>query len=149
MNLPEIKRELRQIRMITKLIASSKRQIEELEYLKVSVKSPTITGMPKEKSFVRSDKVESIIDRIDELQKVVDEDVKRLIELKLIWMNRINLLGHDECLLLKLRYFEGWSWSDICTEMCYAERQVYRLHGEALKNLEKKLENIKYGSKWQ
>lgn len=139
MNLPEIKRELRQIRMITKLIASNKRQIKELEYLKVSVKSPTITGMPKEKSFVRSDKIESIIDRIDELQKVVDEDVKRLIELKLIWMNQINLLGHDECLLLKLRYFEGWSWLDIGAEMNYAERQVYRLHGEALKHLEEKM----------
>lgn len=134
---PDVKRELRQIRTITKLIDSNKRQIEELEYLKVSVKSPTITGMPKEKSFIMSDKVESIIDRIDELQKVVDEDVKRLIELKLVWMNRINLLGHDECLLLKLRYFEGWSWSDISGELNYTERQAYRLHGEALKNLEK------------
>lgn len=134
--IPDIKRELRQIRMITKLIASNKRQIEELEYLKISVSSPTISGMPKGKGYTNSNKLDGILDRIDELQTVVDDDVKRLIELKLVWMNRINGTNHDECLLLKLRYFEGWSWSDIADEMNYEERQVYRLHGQALKSLE-------------
>lgn len=138
---PDVKRELRQIRTITKLIASNKRQIEELEYLKTSVSSPTITGMPKGKGYTKSDKLESILDRISDLQDIIDEDAKRLIELKLVWMNRISELNHNECLLLKLRYFEGWSWSDIASEMNYEDRQVYRLHGRALQNLER---NVRY-----
>ena len=133
---PDVKRELRQIRTITKLIDSNKRQIEELEYLKTSVSSPAITGMPKRKGYTKSDKLESILDRISDLQDMIDDDAGRLIEHKLVWMNRISELNHDECLLLKLRYFEGWSWSDIADEMNYEERQVYRLHGQALKSLE-------------
>lgn len=136
-----VKDELNKIRVISRLIDSDQRQIKELEHLKLNIKSPTITGMPKQKGFTETYKLESILDRISDLQGVIDEDVKRLIELKLVWMNRINELNHNECLLLKLRYFEGWSWSDIADEMNYEERQVYRLHGQALKSLENVLGN--------
>ncbi|MBR5485994.1 MAG: sigma-70 family RNA polymerase sigma factor [Oscillospiraceae bacterium] len=36
-------------------------------------------------------------------------------------------------LLLMYRYIDGQSWQDISEKMGYSERQIYRLHGKALK----------------
>ena len=38
--------------------------------------------------------------------------------------------------LIVLRYCLRYSWLAVCTEMHYAEAQVYRLHNKALKALE-------------
>lgn len=132
---PDVKRELRQIRTITKLIASNKRQIEELEYLKTSVSSPAITGMPKGKGYTKSDKLESIIVKIDKLEEDIRDNTEKLVKAKRFWLTEIDKLDYEDQLLIKLRYFEDKDWSDVARIMNYSKSQIHRNHGEILRKM--------------
>lgn len=41
--------------------------------------------------------------------------------------------------LLILRYVNGLTWESVAREMAYEERQIYRLHGEALQEVRKRM----------
>ena len=130
-----VKDELNKIRVISRLINSSQRQIKELEHLKLNIKSPTITGMPKQKGFTESDKLESIIVKIDKLEEDIRDNARELVELKNYWLVETNKLDYADQLLIKLRYFEDMSWSEVAQDMKYSNRQLHRHHGRILQKM--------------
>lgn len=130
-----VKDELNKIRVISRLIDSNQRQLKELEHLKLNIKSPIITGMPKQKGFTESDKLESIIVKIDKLEEDIRDNAEKMVEAKRFWLVEVNKLDHKDQLLIKLRYFEGKTWSEVARAMNYSNRQLHRKHGEILQKM--------------
>ena len=130
-----VKDELNKIRVMSRLIDSNQRQIKELEHLKLNIKSPTITGMPKQKGFVESDKLESIIVKIEKLEEDIRDNVTELVELRKYWLVEVDKLDYEDQLLIKLRYFEDMSWPEVASIMNYDIRQLHRHHGRILQKM--------------
>lgn len=130
-----VKDELNKIRVMSRLIDSNQRQIKELEHLKLNIKSPTITGMPKQKGFVESDKLESIIVKIEKLEEDIRDNAEKMVEAKRFWLVEVNKLDHKDQLLIKLRYFEDKTWSEVARAMNYSNRQLHRKHGEIMQKM--------------
>lgn len=82
---------------------------------------------PREKSIVK----------MFDLEDEINADIDRLVNLKREIIGVINSVDQAEHhLLLELRYLSYKTWEDIAERMNYSYRQVHRLHGQALDNLE-------------
>lgn len=130
-----VKDELNKIRVMSRLIDSNQRQIKELEHLKLNINSPTITGMPKQKGFIESDKLESIIIKIEKLEEDIRDNVTELVDLRKYWLVEVDKLDYEDQLLIKLRYFEDMSWPEVASIMNYDIRQLHRHHGRILQKM--------------
>lgn len=112
-------------------INSKLEQIQSLRELATKC-TPFLTGMPKtpnQDGSLMADTVLKIIDLEKELQK----DIDRLVDLKKEIMTVIKAVDNYECqTLLELRYLCFKSWEQIAVDMGYNVRHVYRLHDEAL-----------------
>lgn len=84
---------------------------------------------PTEASFVRC------IEKIDEIQREIQEVVGRLIALRDEINRAIDLLeSRDEQLVLRYRYVDGCTWEEIGHMLNVSLRTVHRIHGSALQN---------------
>lgn len=84
---------------------------------------------PTEAPFVRC------LEKIDEIQRGVEEKVAQLIALRDEINSRIDMLGnHEEQLVLRYRYLDNCTWEEIERMMNVSERTVFRIHGSALAN---------------
>lgn len=123
---------LNQAYRVYDLIESNKRQIQELRD-----RSTNITVNLSEK--VKGGKPVSIaatVEKIVELESVINADTDRLTDLMLEIRTTITqVLDANERLVLSLRYLEFKKWNDIAKIMHINQRQVYRIHGRALKNV--------------
>lgn len=131
----EIKTELNSMRYLKQAIATKNRQIDELEDLKVHISSPIITGMPKAKSFERSERIEKILDKITKLEDEKRKEVDDLIEKNVKWTKRFRNLSTEQASIMEMRYFENYTWDNIAKEMNYERRTIFRIHGQALEAL--------------
>ena len=83
------------------------------------------------------DRTGRTIARLDELERRIDAYVDELVARKAEAFARICLLSElAEQDVLIARYIQLKPWPIIAREMHYEERQVYRIHGNALKNFE-------------
>lgn len=117
------------------LISSDLAELEQLRSLAGAVPSPNLSGMPggarnTEAPFVRR------IEKIDALERKVNEEIDRLVELKESIRCAIGAVRDvNERLLLRLRYIEFLPWDAIAERMHYSNTQVFRIHGNALKHV--------------
>lgn len=76
---------------------------------------------------------ENIIARLADMSREIDEDVKRLAEIKERVQAAIDTV-EDGTLrtLLQYRYICGWKWEKLIVKMHYSYAHIFRLHGEAL-----------------
>ena len=82
---------------------------------------------PTEAPFVRC------IEKIDAIQRDVEEKVAQLIALREQINSRIDRLeNHEEQLVLRYRYMDNFTWEEIERMMNVSERTVFRIHGNAL-----------------
>lgn len=82
---------------------------------------------PTEAPFVRC------LEKIDEIQRSVEEKVAQLISLRDEINVRIDMLdSHEEQVLLRYRYIDGCTWEEIERMMNVSERTAFRIHGSAL-----------------
>jgi len=96
---------------------------------------PVYTTEPKGGGSIRG-KTENIIAKIVDLEKEIDADVDRLIEVRDSIKSIIEAIEDDrERLLLQYRYLDGKTFEWIAAEMNYSWRQIHRLHSQALTNL--------------
>ena len=88
--------------------------------------------------------MESTIVKVMELEYEIEEDIVCMVNVKTDIMKMIRKMSrlHDQ-LLLELRYLAGKSWEDVAETMGYDRRTVLRLHGQALKEIEKLKEGTK------
>lgn len=130
------KQYLRQAYRLNELINSDLAELEQLKVLANSVSSPNLSGMPSggsrntEPAFVRA------IEKIYDLEKVIDAEIDRFVDLKKEIRSVINQVpDNSQKLVLKLRYIQFLKWESVAVEMDLSLKQVHRIHNEALKNI--------------
>ena len=90
---------------------------------------PHSPNRPTEAPFVRC------LEKIDEIQRSVEEKVAYLVRLKEEINTAIDMLeNRDEQLVLRYRYLDDCTWEEISRMLNVSLRTVYRIHGSALQN---------------
>ena len=126
---------LNQARHLDALINCRLREIDYWRDLSSSVSGTRFDGMPHspnrptEAPFVRC------LEKIDEIQRSVEEKITYLVRL----MEEINtaidkLENRDEQLVLRYRYLDDCTWEEISRMLNVSLRTVHRIHGSALQN---------------
>lgn len=126
---------LSQTYRLNELINSNIREIGRLRSLLCSLSVPADGKVDKSPAadapFTRT--VEKIIDLENDINSQIDEvvcvqkEIRQVIEA---------VEDKDECLVLRLRYVEHCSWSEIAMRMNFSEQQCHRIHKKALENVE-------------
>ena len=126
---------LNQARHLDALINCRLREIDYWKELSSSVSGMRFDGMPHspnrptEAPFVRC------LEKIDEIQRSVEEKVAYLVRLKEEINTAIDMLeNRDEQLVLRYRYLDDCTWEEISRMLNVSLRTVYRIHGSALQN---------------
>ena len=95
----------------------------------------TLSDMPRPDSPSRQQMTDTICKIVD-LEREINEDIDRLVDLKAEARRAINAVSDpDQQLILELRYLCYKPWNEIMRELGYSEPTIYRLHGEALKKI--------------
>lgn len=90
---------------------------------------PHSPNRPTEAPFVRC------LEKIDEIQRSVEEKVAYLVRLKEEINTAIDMLeNRDEQLVLRYRYLGDCTWEKISLMLNVSLRTVHRIHGSALQN---------------
>ena len=131
-----IKEELKDLRVVSKIIDSKERQLSQLKRYCTTIKSfdyskEKIKGGQKQ-DF--SDTVDKIID----LENEINRDIDELTDKK----NKMNdfiksVLSGNEYAVIQMRYFEELNWLEIAIKLNYTEINIYKIHGKALYKLNK------------
>ena len=75
------------------------------------------------------------LEKIDEIQRCVEEKVAYLVELKEEINTAIDKLeDRDEQLLLRYRYLDNCTWEEISHMLNVSLRSVHRIHSMALQH---------------
>ena len=126
---------LNQARYLDALINCRLREIDSWRDLSSSVSGTRFDGMPHspnrptEAPFVRC------LEKIDEIQRSVEEKVAYLVRLKEEINTAIDMLeNRDEQLVLRYRYLDDCTWEEISRMLNVSLRTVHRIHGSALQN---------------
>ena len=115
-------------------INSKLEQLQALRDLATKTTSP-MNDMPG--SPTRNvTKMEDAVIKIIALSEEINNDVDRLVDLKIEITHAIKKVDDVECaLLLELRYLCFKTWEQIAVELGYDIRHVYRLHQLALQKI--------------
>ncbi len=130
-NLITAKQYLKQAYRLNELINSDLQELEQLKALSESISSPKLSDLPsgskQDASFV------NVVIKIVELEKLIDAEVNRLVDLKKEIREVINNVeDNNQKLVLKLRYLQYLKWDAVAIEMNLSSKQVHRIHKEAL-----------------
>lgn len=124
---------LRQARTLDKRINAKLEQVSRLRDL--AERTTTIlSNQPKGKSG--TNRTEYCITKIFDLEREINTDIDRLIDLKATIREAIEAMPNDLYkAILECRYLNGWKWEEIADTLGYERRQVTRLHGRALQEI--------------
>lgn len=133
--LMEAKAYLEQARNINLQINSKLEQVYALRQLATKASSALSPVPPS--GTPNPHRLEETIARMMDMEQEVDEAIDGLVELKADIMKAISRVPDDrERVVLELRYLAFKDWVSIAETLGLHVRQVYRLHEEALKNIE-------------
>lgn len=125
---------LSRARLLDRQIDSKIQQIEELNRLTTNC-TATLTGIPgapRRGGSVMADAVDRIVD----LEREINRDIDRLVDLKREIMAAIRSVDNSKYrLVLEKRYLCYRTWEQIAADTGYNVRNLYRIHGEALKKV--------------
>lgn len=131
------KQYLKQAYRLNELIQCNKQELADLRLL-----SDNISGIDYSKDRVQISPTNEagftkIVAKIVELEKAINDDIEKMLSLKLEIRTTINKVqDNDEKLLLKHRYLNFLSWEDICDEMNISIRTAFRIHSNALNHVQ-------------
>lgn len=123
------KKELQMIYLLDLRISADIKELEKLNSLKYSIRSPSAFG-EKVQSSVRNDN--DLIERIVDLECSINKGISELIDLRECYKKKICGVDGEYGVLLNLRYVQCLKWQDIAKIMHRSEQTIFRLHGEAL-----------------
>ena len=130
------KQYLKQAYRLNDLINSDLAELEQLKILSTSVSSPNLSGMPSSGTKKQEAPFVNAVMKIIELEKVIDAEIDRFVDLKKEIRDVINKVpDNSQKLVLKLRYIQFLKWESVAAEMDLSLKQVHRIHNEALKNV--------------
>ena len=96
--------------------------------------TPTYSDMPK--GGETSDKIQSAVESMMEIEDQINVDIDELVKIKAEIVGAIKTVS-DETLqnILYLRYIRCRKWEQIAIDLNYDYRYVLKLHGRALQRL--------------
>ena len=125
---------LNQARHLDALISCRLREIDYWRDLSTSVAGSSFEehhnpNRPADAPFVRC------LEKIDAIQRDVEEKVTHLVSLREDINTRIDMLAsHEEQMVLRYRYLDNCTWEEIAAMVNVSLRTVHRIHGSALQN---------------
>ncbi len=129
----------KQLARMDAFIDAKKQRLDALKTLASSIGSPNLSGMPKNPSKPLSSLADAVCKALD-LEVEIRSDEARLQEKKVHLLELIGTLDNsDHQTVLIKRYFERLSWENIASSMFYTTRWIFKLHGRALEEMDKKL----------
>ena len=112
-------------------------KLEQTYNLRSRLTSINVTMGERVQSSLDPDKFTNTISKIVELEKEINDDIDKLVDLKSIARKAIESLDNDiEKMVLYKRYFENKTFEQISVELNYSWRRIHQFHGDALKKLE-------------
>ena len=130
------KQYLNQAYRLNELIESNNLEIAQLNELKASLSGIDYSKDKIQNSSSGDANFTKIVERIDELERIIKEDTAKMLSLKIEIRNVINeVKDNEEKLVLKCRYLNFMIWDDICEAAHVSLRTVFRIHDSALKNV--------------
>lgn len=120
---------------INNAINSKLEQLKELRHLAASAPSPTLSESHCTGTY--SDRVGRTAARIIDLDREINEEIDRLVEIKIQIRGMIDTL-HDSTqrTILERHYILHESWEVIAEKVGYSPRHITRLHNQAITALE-------------
>ena len=113
-------------------------KLEQTSNLRSRLTSINVTMGESVQSSLDTDKFTNTISKIVELEKEINDDIDKLVDLKSIARKAIESLDNDiEKMVLYKRYFENKTFEQISVELNYSWRRIHQFHGDALKKLER------------
>lgn len=112
--------------------------MSNIERLRAEAESVSISldGLPR--GTATSDKMSRIVAEMADLESTLMEEMSGLFIRRMKIITQLGMLkSHKHQLLLQKRYIECKSWEHIAVEMDITWRHCYRLHGSALAEFEK------------
>ena len=138
----EIKKKLSEYKDLKKLLNSEQERIATLRSQIYNVKA-TDYSSERVSGTRESTYLESILDRIELLEKRADNLMQMLFETEdLIADNMDNLSAVEQAMVID-RYMNGWSWKKISEKYNYEESQPYKIIKRAIR----KMAHVKEDSK--
>ncbi len=133
----------RQISRIETMIKSKMRRAELFREIASSVSSPKYSDMPRPPQRKSTSLMEDAINKAIDLEKEIKEDERKLNELKIEALELIGKIENNNSqTVLILRYFEKKSWEEIKDLIYYSLSGVYKLHGNALNEIDKLINKV-------
>ena len=84
--------------------------------------------------------MENAVIKLIDLEHEINDDIDRLVDLKRELSAFISEIeNHAYKMVLELRYLSGNKWEEVADVMGYDLRWIYRLHGKALKEAERRI----------
>ena len=113
-------------------------KLEQTYNLRSRLTSINVSMGERVQSSLDPDKFTNTISKIVELEKEINDDIDKLVDLKSIARKAIESLDNDiEKMVLYKRYFENKTFEQISVELNYSWRRIHQFHGDALKKLER------------
>ena len=114
-------------------------KLEQVERLRALTRKATVSYGGETVSHTRNvSALEDSILRLMEAENELNGEIDRLVDLKRDIHRLLQRVREPELqLLLELRYLCFKSWSEIAVTMEYDDRYVYKVHGRALREVEK------------
>ena len=126
---------LRQAYRLNELIDSRITELERLREYSTRLTSCGFEGERVSKCRSTEAPFARIIEKIVDLEKVINRDIDRYVDLKTEMNTAIDRVTNvDERLLLRYRYLNNYSWDDIAQLLNVSGRTVHRIHSSALYN---------------
>lgn len=127
---------LSQVFLLSTRLKTKRQQAAELRDSITGIRGIDYSGIKVQTT--PSPKMQESVDRLVSLE---EEITRKILEMELkkekivSQINRLKIPVHIR--ILKLRYIDFLSWDEIADQTKYSPRQVYRLHGKALREFQK------------
>ncbi|MGX7140020.1 DUF1492 domain-containing protein [Facklamia languida] len=130
------KQYLQQAFYLDQAIDSKIEQVDALNHLATKM-TTTYSNLPKSKQY-RPTSFEDTLIKIIEMQEEINQDIDRLVDLKLEIKGCILKLKDKEAqVVLEKRYLCFKKWEEIAVEMNFDTRQVFRIHNRGMQALDR------------
>ncbi|MEG1074792.1 MAG: flagellar biosynthesis protein FliA [Ruthenibacterium sp.] len=108
-------------------------EVENLRAMSTSFASPDLSKERVSCTPAQEAHFVGAVNKLVDLEKIVDEEMVRLLDLKSDIRMNINQVEDVKCVLvLRYRYLEFMTWEAIAKKMTYSIRQIHRIHEAAL-----------------
>lgn len=103
----------------------------------LATKASSVISLVPPSGMTNPHRLEDTIIKIIDMEHEVDDAIDEMVELKADIMKSIGQVPDErERVILELRYLAFKDWNAIAERLGLHVRQVYRIHEEALKNIE-------------